>query len=186
MSITPQQARQVLASAERLYDQAQVEAALDRMAAAIGAVLSDRDPLVLSVMNGALIPAGQLLPRLDFPLTLDYLHATRYQGQTRGGTLHWHARPRTPLRGRSVLVIDDIHDEGLTLAAIVDYCRAEGAEAVFTAVLVEKKHERKPPGFRVDFVGLEVPDRYVFGSGMDYKDYWRNAPGIFAVAQEHD
>lgn len=181
MSITPQQATQALAQAEILYNQAQVETALDAMAEAIHERLADTNPLVLSVMNGALIPAGQLLTRLNFPLQMDYLHATRYRGETRGSELHWYAHPRTPLNDRVILIIDDIYDEGLTLAAIVEHCKAEGARDVYTAVLVDKQHTRKPEGFSVDFIGLEVADRYVFGSGMDYKDYLRNIPGIYAI-----
>ena len=185
MSITAEQAAEVWRAADLLHDQAAVEAALDRLAAAIRAELADRDPVVLVAMNGGLIPAGALLPRLGFPLRLDYLHATRYREQTRGGALDWKRHHDTPLAGRDVLVIDDILDEGYTLAAIAAQCRAEGARRVWTAVLVEKLHERGVD-FAADFVGLTVPDRYVFGYGMDYKGYLRNAPGIYAVAERHD
>lgn len=80
-----------------------------------------------------------------------------------------------------MLVIDDIFDEGDTLKAIVAEVRRQGAAAVYSAVLVNKRHDRKAAGLTVDFVGLEVPDRYVFGCGMDYKEYWRNLPAIYAV-----
>ncbi|MFA7095080.1 MAG: hypoxanthine-guanine phosphoribosyltransferase [Gammaproteobacteria bacterium] len=171
----------VYAQADVLYRAEEVEAALDRMAAEITRVLKDSNPLVIGVMTGGMIPAGRILPRLDFPLEIDYLHATRYCGETRGGKLHWIARPQTPLRDRVVLIVDDILDEGLTLAAILEECRAEGAKAVYSAVLVEKLHDRKAKGAHADFVGLQVVDRYVFGYGMDYKGYLRNAPGIYAV-----
>ncbi|MEO7557992.1 MAG: hypoxanthine-guanine phosphoribosyltransferase [Gammaproteobacteria bacterium] len=180
MSITAQQALDVFEQAELLYSQAQVEAALTRMAAAISAQLKDSNPLVLCVMTGAVIPAGQLLTQLDFPLQLDYIHATRYRGQTQGGELHWLVKPICSLQGRVVLIIDDILDEGFTLAAIVEDCRAAGARAVYSAVLVDKIHGRKQ-GMQADFVGLNVEDRYVFGYGMDYKGYLRNAAGIYAV-----
>lgn len=180
MAITPQEAQQVYDEAECLFDRAQVEAAITRLAAAITQRLAGDNPLVLCVLNGALIPTGQLLTHLEFPLELDYVHATRYRGATAGGELNWLARPRTPLRGRSVLVVDDILDEGATLAAILDDCRRQGARQVLSAVLVEKMHDRKN-GLQADFVGLQVADRYVFGFGMDYKEYLRNAPGIFAV-----
>ena len=180
MSITAQQALDVFKQAQQLYSQAQVEAALTRMAAAISAQLSESNPLVLCVMTGAVIPAGQLLTQLDFPLQLDYIHATRYRGQTQGGELHWLVKPVCSLQGRVVLIVDDILDEGFTLAAIIDYCRAAGARSVYTAVLVDKIHDRKQ-GMHADFVGLEVEDRYVFGYGMDYKSYLRNAAGIYAV-----
>jgi len=180
MSVTPQQITQVYREADCLHDQAAVAAALARMGAEITARLRDSNPLVLCVLTGGIIPMGQLLTHLDFPLQTDYLHATRYRGATCGGELHWLARPRMAVQGRTVLVVDDILDEGLTLKAILDALRAEGAAAVYSAVLVEKLHDRKN-GMQADFVGLTVPDRYVFGCGMDYKEYLRNAPGIFAV-----
>ncbi|MBI5462866.1 MAG: hypoxanthine-guanine phosphoribosyltransferase [Gammaproteobacteria bacterium] len=181
MSITAEQARQVYAEADQLYSPEQVNAALDRMAAAIAAELAARDPIVVCVMTGGLIPAGHLLTRLDFPLHIDYLHATRYRGGTRGGELHWITRPLLPFAGRTVLVVDDILDEGLTLAAIQEELRTQGAAEVYSAVLVKKQHERRPVHITADFVGLEVVDRYVFGCGMDYHGYHRNLPGIYAV-----
>lgn len=181
MSATAEEAVRVLAEADCLYTGAQVESALETMAEAINGVLAGREPLVLCVMTGGLVAAGHLLTRFTFPLQLDFVHATRYRGGTSGGSIHWLAEPRTPLGGRTVLLIDDILDEGHTLAAIQDYCRGNGAHQVYTAVLVEKRHARKHPQAAAEFVGLQVEDRYVFGYGMDYKDYLRNAPGIYAV-----
>ena len=179
---TLQDIRQVRAQAEQLYSQQQVEAALDRMAADIGAAIAGSNPLLLCVMTGGLVAAGELFTRLEFPVQLDYLHATRYQGTRGGSELKWITRPAQSLQGRTVLVVDDILDEGLTLAAILDYCRAQGASGVYSAVLVEKLHQRKASGLRADFVGVQVEDRYVFGYGMDYHGYWRNLRGIYAVA----
>ncbi len=184
MSITPRQAQAVYRQSDRLFSAEQVEEALDRMAAEISASLAECNPLVLCVMTGAVIVTGHLLTRLDFPLQLDYLHATRYGAETSGGEIRWLARPAASLAGRTVLVVDDILDEGHTLAAIVSYCRSKGCAAVHVAALVEKRHLRKAPGVMADFVGLEVEDRYVFGFGMDYKGYLRNLPGIHAVREE--
>lgn len=166
--------------ADCLYTHEQVQAALDQMAGAITQKLASQDPLVLCVMTGAVIPAGHLLTRLNFPLQIDYIHATRYRGNTAGGRLNWLVRPTHPVRGRQILIIDDIYDEGVTLASIIEYCWDEGASEVYTAVLVNKLHARKHP-LKVDFIGLETTDRYLFGYGMDYKGYLRNAAGIFAV-----
>ncbi len=172
--------RKVRAEADCLFTAEQVEGALDRLAAGITADYQDQNPLVLCVMNGGLIVTAGLLQRLDFPLQSDYLHATRYRGKTRGGELHWLRESTHPLVGRAVIVVDDILDEGYTLAAIVEHCRAQGASSVASVALVEKQHTRKH-GIEADYIGLVVEDRYVFGYGMDYKDYLRNAPGIFAV-----
>lgn len=184
MSITPQQAYAIYSEADCLYDRSEIEAALDRMALDISYALAEANPLVITVMQGGLITAGMLLPRLAFPLQVDYLHATRYRGETSGAELHWIVRPSQTLAGRIVLLIDDIHDEGYTLEAIVRACRDAGARRVYSAVLVNKRHDRKTV-YRSDFVGVEVPDRYVFGYGMDYKEYLRNAPGIYAVKEGH-
>lgn len=177
-----QDARIAMAEADCLVDNAQVELALDRLAAAITAKLADRNPLVYAVMNGGLVLAGRLLPKLNFPLEVSYLHATRYGHALNGTLLDWRVRPTQDLRGRTVLVLDDILDEGWTLQAILEYLRNEGPAEVYSAVLVHKRHDRKAsPGMRADFTGLDVADRFVFGCGMDYKGYWRNAPGIYAL-----
>lgn len=174
--------RRIRDTADRLVDEAAVEAALDRMASAITLRLSDSDPLVFVVMNGGLVVAGRLLPKLDFPLELSYLHATRYGHASQGGIIDWKTRPETAVQGRTVLVVDDVLDVGHTLFAIVEHLRELGANEVLTAVLVNKLHERKArPDLGADFTGLELPDRFLFGSGMDYRGYWRNAAGIYAV-----
>ncbi|MCB1907240.1 MAG: hypoxanthine-guanine phosphoribosyltransferase [Rhodocyclaceae bacterium] len=182
MSIDLDNVRRTRAEADCLYTAEQVEAAIDTLADGLSVFYRDRNPLLYVVMNGGLIFAGRLLPRLDFPLEVAYLHATRYGMATQGTLLDWRVRPTQKLDGRHVLVLDDILDEGHTLAAITDYLRDEGAADVRTAVLVHKQHSRKAfPGMRADFSGLDVVDRFLFGYGMDYKGYWRNAPGIFAV-----
>lgn len=183
MSIDLEEIKRALAQADCLAGPAEVEAALEAMAAAITERLGDSDPLIYCVMNGGLIVAGRLIARLRFPLQVAYLHATRYGQQLRGQSLlDWRVRPTRDLAGRTILVIDDILDEGHTLDAICRHLHDEGAAAVFTAVLVHKLHERKArPGMRADFTGLDLPDRYLFGCGMDYRGYWRNAPGIYAL-----
>lgn len=182
MSITPHEVMQVLENADRLFSQQEVEQALDRMAADISKTMGDRDPLLICVMTGGLVATSELFIRLDFPVQLDYLHATRYQGTRGGAELSWITPPSQSLQGRTVLVVDDILDEGLTLAAILGFCRAQNASEVYSAVLVEKLHERKAADLKADFVGLQVEDRYVFGYGMDYHGYLRNVRGIYAVA----
>jgi len=183
MSIDTGKVQEVLEAADQLCTQEEVEAALDRMAADIGQAISDRNPLLLCVMTGGLIVSSELFTRLRFPVQLDYLHATRYQGTRGGKALKWITRPSQDLTGRTLLVVDDILDEGLTLAAILDYCHEQGARAVYSAVLVEKIHGRKPDDLKADFVGLRVEDRYLFGYGMDYHGYLRNLKGIYAVAE---
>lgn len=186
MSI-PEKIKEVYEQATCLYTPAQIEAALDTMASQIHQQLHDKNPIILCVMIGGMIPMANLLLRLDFPLEVDYVHATRYCGEIRGGELQWKVKPSVELRGRTVLVVDDILDGGVTLAAILEEIRSMGAEEVFSAVLVDKHHKRVENGLKhADFVGLEIDDHYIFGYGMDYNEYLRNAPGIFVVAPEHD
>jgi len=154
------------------------------MAADISACLGNKNPIVLAVMTGGLIPAVWLQSRFNFIHQLDYVHASRYVGETTGGRLEWLAGPRLNMQGRSVLVVDDILDEGLTLQSIIERCFREGACEVRSAVLVRKRHERCVAGLEADFVGLEVEDRYVFGCGMDYHEHFRHLPEIFAVYDE--
>ncbi len=180
MSVSLEHIKQVRSEADCLVSVDQAELALDNMAAAITVRHKDNNPLVVCVMNGGFLVTGCLLSRLDFPLEQDYLHATRYRGETQGGDLNWLVEPQHSLKDRHVLIVDDILDEGYTLAAIVKHCQKSGAADVETAVLVEKMHNRKQ-GLRADYVGLELEDRYLFGYGMDYRGYLRNAPGIFAV-----
>lgn len=180
--MTIDEAQEILDGADLLVGEEEVLVAIGRMATEITVRLAGSNPVVLCIMNGGLIFSGQLLPRLRFPLELDYVHATRYGQATWGDELNWIRRPQLNLVGRTVLLLDDILDEGVTLAAIAAYCRGLGAAAVLTAVLVEKLHRRKViPGMRADFCGLETGDRFLFGYGLDYRGYWRNAPGIFAV-----
>lgn len=168
---------------ELLYSASEVDAALDRLAHRITDALADRFPVALCVMGGAVVFAGRLLPRLEFPMEFDYLHATRYRDTTRGGEIAWEVLPRKDVRGRSILLLDDILDEGHTLQAASLKLKELGAGEIRIAVLADKDIGRDKP-IRADFVGLSLPDRYVFGMGMDAHGLWRNLPGIYALKED--
>lgn len=177
-----EEAGRTLADSDQLVTESDVVAAIARIADEMTAELNGSNPVLVCCMNGGLVFAGQLLTKLVFPLQIDYVHATRYGHAINGVALDWKVRPQIDLHGRTVVLLDDILDEGVTLAAIADYCRQQGAAKVMMAVLVEKLHLRKvTPGMRADFTGIEVGDRFLFGYGLDYKGYWRNAPGIYAL-----
>jgi hypoxanthine phosphoribosyltransferase len=163
-----------------LCDSMKINKALDVLAEKITEDLRDKNPLILCVMTGGIIPTGHLLTRLSFPLQLDYIHATRYQGETSGGELNWIQEPRISLEDRNILIVDDIFDEGITLLEIARYCKEKGASAVRSVVLVNKIHNHKAD-FKPDYIGLEIENRYLFGFGMDYKNYLRNVNSIHAV-----
>ena len=178
-----QAAHKLLAEAETIHSADAVQAALDAVAARIRARLADKNPLVLCVMADKMIFCGQLLPKLDFPLDFDYLHATRYGADTQGGKISWRSAPWISVKGRTVLVVDDILDEGVTLAAVKDSLLRLGAAEVLLAVFADKLNGRQKPVL-ADFSGLTVPDRFVFGYGMDVNGAWRNLPAIYAMKEE--
>jgi hypoxanthine phosphoribosyltransferase len=179
-AMTPLQAQQLLDNAECIASADEVQTVLDRLAGEISSELAGDFLLVLAVMGGAVVFAGQLLPRLRFPLEFDYLHVTRYRGKTEGGEVEWRVLPGQNVVGRNVLVLDDILDEGETLAAVRDKLLHMGAARVWSAVLTNKDNGLTKP-IRADFVGLDVPNRYVFGCGMDAYGLWRNLPAIYAL-----
>lgn len=174
------QAWNTLRQADLICDEHAAQQALTRVAAQITAALGDKYPLVISVMGGGVVFTGQLLPMLRFPLEFDYLHATRYRGATSGGEIEWKVLPRASARGRVVLILDDILDQGHTLLAIRDRMLEEGASAFYSAVFADKLLSQEKP-IHADFVGIQVPDRYVFGYGMDVHGAWRNLPAVYAM-----
>lgn len=155
---------------------------MDKMAQNMTQVLATTNPLFLCVVIGGIVTLGNLLPRLYFPLEVDYIHATRYRNALEGGQLQWRAEPHCSLEGRTVVIVDDILDTGLTLVEIIKYCKNKHADKVYSAVLVDKKVSRQKSGLlTADFTGLSVPNLYVYGYGMDYKGYLRNVAGIYAA-----
>jgi hypoxanthine phosphoribosyltransferase len=178
--MTPEESWKILENADLLCDETQVRDAIVRLAGEITKKLRDRHPLVLAVMGGSVFFAGNLLPLLRFPLEFDYVQASRYGKGTRGGKIVWTVEPGENVKGRTVLVLDDILDGGDTLAAIRDRVKSLGAAAFFSAVLSDKDIGRAKPAVP-DFVGLKLPNRFVFGCGMDVSGAWRNLPAIYGV-----
>lgn len=185
--VSPKIIREVSQRATCLHTANEVDDALDSMAQKISVDLADSNPIVLCVMIGGVVPTGMLLTKLDFPLQVDYVHATRYHDNFVGDELEWIVRPRVSLKDRSVLIVDDILDGGVTLTKIRDFCIEEGASEVKTAVMVEKNTTREEDVIeKADYTGVIVEDKFVFGYGMDYKRYLRNAPGIYVPALEDE
>ncbi|MCF8197652.1 MAG: hypoxanthine-guanine phosphoribosyltransferase [Sulfuritalea sp.] len=178
--MSPEEASNILKDADLICTAENSALATRRVADEITARLAGTNPLVLAVMGGAVVFTGQLLPQLVFPLDFDYLHVTRYGDVTTGGKLEWIVEPRAAVAGRIVLVVDDILDEGITLAEISRRLKEQGAKEVLSAVFANKELGRAKP-IDADFVGVQVPNRYVFGYGMDVKGAWRNLPAVYAV-----
>lgn len=180
MNYTIEELNTILNEADCLVDKTQLHTVLDKMASQITADLGNKIPLVICVMNGGLIPAAALLERMTFPLELDYIHATRYGMATEGNALKWLSYPQSDIKGREVLILDDIFDQGHTLLAIQNWFKEHGAANVSTATVVNKVHDRKVD-MTPDYVGIDVEDRFLFGFGMDYKGFFRNMPGVYAI-----
>lgn len=178
-----ERAREILKLADVLVTEEEVQSALHDVAGQINLALCDLYPLVLSVMGGAVVFSGQLLPLLNFPLDFDYVHVSRYGDARAGGAMHWKVAPHESVKGRVVLLVDDILDEGHTLAALKQRVLQLGAAHCYSAVFANKQHGREKPLY-ADFVGLQLPDRFVFGYGMDIEGAWRNLPALYAPGQE--
>jgi hypoxanthine phosphoribosyltransferase len=164
-----------------IVTEADVHKAYDRLAVALQRLIDTSDCVLLGVMLGGMIPTASLAARLKGDYRIDYCQVSRYRGGEQGGELEWLQPPRAELRNRTVLLVDDIFDEGLTLDYVTGACLELGASSVVSAVLVRKRHNRVATGLRPDHVGLEVDDHYIFGCGMDYRHHWRHLPEIWAL-----
>lgn len=184
-----QKARALLARSEQIVSEAEVQAAVDKIATALNQRFDNEAhpvlPLVLSIMGGAVIFTGQLLPRLTFPLEFDYIHVTRYGREDKGGTVEWKVEPHASLLGRTIIVLDDILDEGETLAHVKHRLLAMGAGEVILAIFADKDIGKSKP-VTPDYVGVTLPNRFVVGFGMDAYGYWRNLPAIWAITPSTD
>ena len=176
--------RAILENSTLLVSREEVQNALDRMAVHINEYYGDTSLVMLIVMTGAVLPAAWLSSRLDMPMEMDFVHASRYSGATEGGEIDFRVPPRLNLQGQDVLIVDDIYDIGLTLETIENYCRSREANSVNSAVLVRKIHDRPTTERRPRFIGLEVEDKYIFGCGMDAYEHWRHLDEIRALEED--
>lgn len=169
-----------------IASQQAVQEAIGRLAVKVSADYHDKNPVVLCLMNGGLFVTAELTQLLNFPLRLDYIHASRYRGETTGKKLQWFKLPSFNLANEHVLIIDDIYDEGITLLEVEQKLQEQNPASVSSLVLVDKRHRRKPDGFSVRYVGLTLEDRYLYGCGMDYHGHWRHLSDIYAVKTDND
>tara|TARA_B100000945_G_C20257726_1_gene537702 strand:- start:72 stop:620 length:549 start_codon:yes stop_codon:yes gene_type:complete len=178
-----QTANKLLAQSEIFLPDHQVQNIVSRLAQELNKDMQFEFPVVIPVMTGGLVFCGQLLPLLDFPLQLDYMHVTRYRGETKGSEIEWKLKPQLELNNRNILIVDDILDEGKTASAIMKWLKESGANKITLCVLFNKKIG-KPKPIMANYVGLDIEDKYVFGFGMDIKNFWRNLSSIRAYKGE--
>lgn len=165
----------------QLYNRHQIDLSLEDIAQQLNKHFHNQTVTVITILQGGMVTTAHLLLKLNFLIELDSIHATRYRNQTEGYELEWKQYPATDLKGKNILIIDDIFDEGVTLSEVKKYCLSRGAQDVVMAVLLDKQHSRKLTSETPDYVALTVPDVYVFGFGLDYHGRYRNAPGIYAL-----
>lgn len=182
MSVSLAEIECVKANSTCLLDEPATKKMVNKLAVDITEACQHENPVILCVMTGAVVAVGMLLPQLNFPLEVDYIHATRYQGDTVAGELEWKQVPSTSLLNRTVIIIDDVLDEGVTMAKLKNYCHEQGAARCYIAVLVDKDIKKKKAS-KANFVGFHTGNRYLFGLGMDYKGYLRNVNGLYACPE---
>ena len=185
MSITHlscEELQQVKESSDLIFSASQIKAAVENMGLSLESRIRGKDAILLCVMNGGITLTADLSRSIDSEVRFDYLQVARYRDKTVGGSLHWLKEPQLPLEDQTVVLVDDIYDEGYTMEELVSYCKQNGAKEVITAVLLLKQKSSHQVGSKPDIYGLEVPDRYVYGYGMDYKGYLRNTPAIYAIS----
>lgn len=181
-----QKIQEVLDKATKFISAEEINLALDKIASEMNQTLVDSNPIFVCVLHGAIVAFGNLLPRLNFHLEVDYAHVTRYMGKTSGGEIVWKAKPVCDFNNRNVVVFDDIFDGGITLAVLKKYFLEQGASKVYTATLIDKRKPREQEELQeVDFYGIAIEDKFIFGYGLDYDDYLRNTKDIYVVAPEH-
>lgn len=163
---------------------AAVDAAWDRLAAGIQPHVQRGPCVLLGVLLGGMVPLVHVAGRLRGDFLIDYCHLTRYQEGTSGGEIHWVQAPRQRLRDSTVVLVDDVFDQGYTLAALQRHCLEAGARRVIIAVLARKHHERARANLQPDLVGIEAGDEYLFGCGMDLHGRWRHLDAIYAFGTD--
>ena len=173
--------KKILNHSDVLASKKEVAKSIQNCAINISDKYHNKNPIILCLMNGGLFFTAKLCEHLHFPLRIDYLHATRYRGNTTGSDLQWVKSPQFNLANEHILLLDDVYDEGVTLKEVTSALGAQNPASLACAVLVDKQHQRKPLGFSVEYSAITLPDRYLFGCGMDYLGHWRHLPQIYAV-----
>ncbi|MFK8027684.1 MAG: hypoxanthine-guanine phosphoribosyltransferase [Gammaproteobacteria bacterium] len=182
-NLSSQELQAVKENSDLIFSASQIKSAIENMGFALEEKINGKNAILVCVMNGGIITTSDLLRSMDCDVRLDYLQVARYRDKTVGGSLHWLKEPQLSLEDQTVVLVDDIYDEGYTMEELVSYCKKHGAKEVITTVLLLKKKSTPQVGRKPDIFGLEVTDRYVYGYGMDYKGYLRNVPAIYAISE---
>ena len=167
-----------------LFDEPTILRRLDELAAEISAEYRDRELTVIAVLNGSIILMADLLRRIPLPLKLDCLGVASYHGGTKSaGEVVFKQIALPDVAGRHILILDDILDSGVTLAAIREKLVTKHPLSVRICVLLRKLKARARP-VEADYVGFNIGDEFVVGYGLDYMEHYRNLPCIGVLRKE--
>ncbi len=163
-----------------LLDEPQLQAGVNRMACEISAHYGQRPLTIVGVLTGSVVLLADLIRQLEMPLRVGVLQASSYRGETSRGSIAINSDLLLDVNGRDVLLVDDIFDTGHTLAHVIPLLEKMGARSVKSAVLL-RKQGRQEVEMETEFVGFDIPDEFVVGYGLDYRDQYRNLRYLAAL-----
>ncbi len=164
-------------STEALITAARIAARTTELGAQISADNAGRELLLLPVLKGAIPFAADLMRRIRLPLKVEYITAKSYHETESTGSVALTRWPATPLKGKHVLIVEDIVDTGRTAAALHERLLAEGPASLALCTLLDKPARRVRP-FTPDYTGFEIEDHFVVGYGLDYEEHFRELDAI--------
>ncbi len=171
------------AVAEELVSEEQLRAIVARLAEEIADEYRDKNPLIVGILVGSFVFVADLVRALDFPLEVAFVCAASYGQSTVAGELALKLDLDTEVAGRHLIVVDDILDTGRTLSKLTEMFVERGAASVRTCCVLDKP-SRREVSFDADFVGMEIPDQFVVGYGLDYAQSYRNLPFVGVLRSE--
>lgn len=161
-----------------LFHRQEIEATVRRLASEISSDYRNKNPLLLGILRGSFVFLADLIRHLDFPLEVDFIGLSSYGSSTQtSGKIKVVKKLETPVRGRHVLVVEDIVDSGLTTTFLLDYLQKEKPASVKICALSDKPSRREVP-VNIDYLGFTVPDKFLVGYGLDANQKFRNLPDI--------
>ena len=175
----------ILSRSQLVYTHEEIVSAIDLLAGKLNIQFKNKKALILPVLTGAIPFVGILLPRLSFTIEVNYFHLSRYQNNVGTNQIKiTHQPSHESIFNQEVLVVDDILDAGITLKLINDQLITMKPKSISNVVLFEKQLDTKKE-ISADYVGLHVPDAYVFGFGLDFNGAGRNIPDLYAFNEEY-
>lgn len=160
-----------------LLTQQQVEKRIDEMGATLTAKYQDQFPVIVTVMTGAMVFSVDMIRRMKFKLSLDYVDVSSYDDGTTSGKVRLIKDLTYNIKNRPVIIMEDIVDTGHTLQFLAKLLKLRGAKSIEVCALLDKP-ARREVDFQADYVGFEVPNEFIVGYGLDYNGLYRNLPYV--------